>query len=85
MRIKDYFINKSFLSLTVSQVLGSWVFALGATGSWVLILDYALKRILMITRKNNLSMRKLNDNIDHNNVVIIWISLCLQMKQNNFL
>ena len=34
----------------------------------------------MMTRKNNVAMRESNDNIDHKNVVIIWISLCLQMK-----
>ena len=31
-------------------------------------------------KKNNFAMGKLNDNIDHNNVVIIWTSLCLLMK-----
>ena len=30
-----------------------------------------LKRILLMTRKNNVAMRELNDNIDHKNVVII--------------
>ena len=34
----------------------------------------------MMTRKNNVAMGESNDNIDHKNVVIIWISLCLQMK-----
>ena len=29
----------------------------------------------MMARKNNAAMRELNDNIDHKNVVIIWISL----------
>ena len=46
--------------------------------------DEQLKRILMMTRKNNVGMTELNI-IDHKNVVIIWISLCLQMKLNIFL
>ena len=36
MRIKDYFIDRSFLSLTVSQVLGSWVMGSCILGSQVL-------------------------------------------------
>ena len=32
-----------------------------------------------MTRKNAL-MRELNDNIDYENVVVIQISLCLQVK-----
>ena len=54
MRITDYFIDKSFLSLTASQVLslgscvlgssvlGSRVSESQVSGSKVLILDYAL-------------------------------------------
>ena len=38
-----------------------------------------LKRIPLMTRKNAL-MRELNDNIDYENVVVIQISLCLQVK-----
>ena len=38
MRIKDYFIDKCFLSLTAYQVLGSWVkdpeFSILGSGSW---------------------------------------------------
>ena len=34
----------------------------------------------MMTRKNNVSMKGLNDNINHKNVAIILISVCLQMK-----
>ena len=30
-----------------------------------------LKMILLMTRKNNVAMRELNDNIDHKNLVII--------------
>ena len=30
-----------------------------------------IKRILMMTRKNNVAMRESNDTIDHKNVVII--------------
>ena len=44
-----------------------------------------LKRILMMTRKNNVVIRELNNNIDHKNVVIIWVSLCLQIKYDIFL
>ena len=28
----------------------------------------------MMTRKNNVDMRESNDNVDHKNVVVIWIS-----------
>ena len=31
-------------------------------------------------KKKNATMREWNDNIDHKNMVIIWMSLCLQMK-----
>ena len=33
--------------------------------------DKRLKRILSMTRKNNVTTRKLNDHIDHKNVVVI--------------
>ena len=33
-------------------------------------------------RKKNVAMRELNANIDYVNGIIIWISLCLQMKQD---
>ena len=33
-----------------------------------------------MTRKSNVDMRESNDNIDHKNVVISLISLCVQMK-----
>ena len=39
-------------------------------------------KIKIYTRNNKVAMRELNDNIDYNNVVIIWFSLCLQMKWN---
>ena len=46
MRIKDYFIDKRFFSLTASQVFRSR--SLGVLGNWsygprVLILDYAIR------------------------------------------
>ena len=28
----------------------------------------------MMTRKNNVAMRESNDNVDHKNVVIMWIN-----------
>ena len=34
----------------------------------------------MMTTKNNVAMRELNDNVDQKNLVIISISLCLRMK-----
>ena len=34
----------------------------------------------MMARKDNVVTRKVNDNIDHNTVVIILISLCMQIK-----
>ena len=34
-----------------------------------------------MTRKNNVTTRKLNDHIDHKNVVVIWISLWLQINK----
>ena len=33
-----------------------------------------LKRIPMMTRRNNVGMRESNDNIDNKNIVITWIS-----------
>ena len=45
MRIKDYFIDKSFLSLTAPHIFGSWS---RGPGSWVLILDYALRKMEII-------------------------------------
>ena len=35
MRIKDYFIDSSFLSLTVSQVLGSYILGSQVLSPWV--------------------------------------------------
>ena len=34
----------------------------------------------MMTRKNNVAMRESNNNIDHMNVVIIWISFADEVK-----
>ena len=34
----------------------------------------------MMTRKNNVAIRESNDNIDHKNVVIIWISFADEVK-----
>ena len=34
----------------------------------------------MITRKNNVAMRESNDNIDHKNAVVIWISFAGEVK-----
>ena len=34
----------------------------------------------MVTRKNNVATKELNDNIDHSNAIIIWISLSLHLK-----
>ena len=34
----------------------------------------------MMTRKNNVDMRESNDNINHENVVIIWISFADEVK-----
>ena len=31
-------------------------------------------------RKNNIAMKESNDNIDHKNVVIIWISFADEVK-----
>ena len=39
-----------------------------------------IKRILMMTRKNNVAMRESNDNIDHKNMIIIWISFADEAK-----
>ena len=32
----------------------------------------------MMKRKNNVVMKESYDNVDHNNVVIIWFGLCLE-------
>ena len=50
---------------------------IGGKTKWVY--DEQLKRILLMTGKN-VTAGELNDNIDDKNVVIIWISLCLQIK-----
>ena len=42
MRIKYYYIDKSFLSLTAFQVLGSCVLGLGVLGPRVLFLHFRL-------------------------------------------
>ena len=34
----------------------------------------------MMTRKSKVAMRELSDNIDHENMVIICICLCLHLK-----
>ena len=34
----------------------------------------------MISRKNNVAVRKSNDNTDHKNVVIIWIRFTDEVK-----
>ena len=34
----------------------------------------------MMTRRNNVAMRELNDNIDHKNMVITWISFADEVK-----
>ena len=34
----------------------------------------------MMARRNNVSMRELNDNIDHKNIVITWISFADEVK-----
>ena len=39
-----------------------------------------LKRLPMMTRKNNAAMRESNDDIDDKNVVIIWISFADEAK-----
>ena len=33
-----------------------------------------------MTRKNNVGMRESNDNIDHKNVVITWLSFADEVK-----
>ena len=48
--------------LDVSEKLG---------GKPILKYKERLKRILMMTRKNNVVIRELNNNIDHKNVAII--------------
>ena len=34
----------------------------------------------MMTRRNNVVMRESNNNIDHKNIVIIWISIADEVK-----
>ena len=34
----------------------------------------------MMTRRNNVAMRESNDNIDHKNMVISWISFADEVK-----
>ena len=34
----------------------------------------------MMTRKNNVAMRESNDNVDHKNVVIMWISFACKIN-----
>ena len=34
----------------------------------------------MMTRRNNVAMGESNDNIDHKNMVIIWISFANEVK-----
>ena len=42
--------------------------------------DGRLKRIPMMTRRNNVAMRESNDNIDHKKMVITWISFADEVK-----
>ena len=34
----------------------------------------------MMSRRNNVAMRESNDNIDHKNMVMIWISFSEEVK-----
>ena len=34
----------------------------------------------MMTRRNNVAMRESNDNIDHKNIIISWISFADEVK-----
>ena len=43
--------------------------------------DERLKRIPIMTRINNVAMRESNDNIDHNKMVITWISFADEVKK----
>ena len=51
---------------------GGYLFSLG--GETKLRYNELLKQLLMMAIKNNVAMRELNDNINHENVVIILIS-----------